>query len=153
MSRSKLVGILGGCALILGSVTVALAVDIPADKEKITINKIEGKKGEVQFPHKKHATEIKIDGKNIACKRCHHTLAADAPKDLKEIKACTECHVKAGAALKKVGDKEAPAFSNEKMSQKSVLFHKVCRACHKEHKDQVKDKKIASCKNCHPKKK
>lgn len=144
-----------GAAVILISGLV-LAAEIPASKDTITLNLIEGKKGPVEFPHKKHVTEFKKKGgAAIVCKDCHHTLKSD-----KEMpKPCQECHVKVGEAEKTIDGKKAPplavAKSDGKIEQKSVIFHKTCLdGCHKEMKDEVKKKdgkNITACKTCHNK--
>lgn len=143
MSRSKLVGILGGVALMVGMASVAYAIDPP--KDDVKINYVDGKKGEVVF---KHATHLAADfkGGKLECNKCHHTLKGTAPTDEDKIQKCGECHVKTGETLKKTGDKEAPAFGT---TMKDVVFHKMCLECHKENKDKVADKKIAGCANCH----
>lgn len=122
-----------------------LIADIPAEKKEISIDHLEGNKGAVKFDHSKHAMEYKVDGKAIACTECHHTAKSDSDKMV----ACSECHSKDGTE-KTVDGKKAPPLGeksssgNVKMS--SVLMHDTCRDCHK----KVKEKKISSCKVCHP---
>ena len=135
----KLTMILAALALTLAGLTAAQA-GIPAGKETIKIDLIPGDKGAVEFPHAKHATELKVDGKALTCKSCHHK----APEDGTGAQACSACHVKPGEALKD----GAPALAevkDGKADRKSVIFHQTCVECHK----KVTEKKISSCKACH----
>lgn len=127
----------------------ALMAGVPKGKETLKIDMIPGKKGAVEFPHAKHVDEFKgKGGVKIECKNCHHTATSD-----KDVKKCSDCHVKPGETLKKIGDKEAPALatmkSPDKADTKTIIFHKRCKdGCHKELKGE-NPKKLTSCKLCH----
>jgi hypothetical protein len=145
----KTTRLLAAMAAAVGLLTVSALVvaGVPADKAEIKIDQIEGKKGAVAFPHKKHAEEYKkADGKEIACSDCHHTSKADGS----DVAACSSCHVKEGAAQKEHGGKKAPFVATTKdgkVDQKSIVFHKTCIDCHKSMK--AAGKSIHSCKTCH----
>ncbi len=98
-----------------------------------------------QFPHAKHQEAF-------GCGDCHHGMAEDGTQvpyseDL-EIKQCWECHTGDTLAGKKDGKLKLDTIKG--------AGHGNCLACHKEmaKKDPaLKEKKIASCSTCHPKKK
>ena len=141
-------GACAGTLLVSGMVLAG----VPKGKEKITIDRIAGKKGAVTFEHAKHADEFKdAAGGKMVCKTCHHTLDKDVPADASAAKACNDCHVKDGEAKKKTGDKEAPVLATMKgdaADMKSVIFHKTCLDnCHKKQADKEKGK----CTTCHAK--
>jgi len=114
--------------------------DAAEPKEAFTIDFLQNKKAPVEFPHKKHFDEIKIDEKSIACKECHHTLKPDE----KTPKACKECHVK-GADTEIEGLGTAPNPLKNEKGTKNIL-HDKCVKCHKK-----QDKGPKKCNECHPK--
>lgn len=141
MTKSKTILVTVVLGVILGFSLSALAEDVPAGKEVIKIDRIPGKKGAVEFPHAKHASENKIE-----CKKCHHQREGTAaPKN------CAECHVKDGEAQKEYKGKKAPFFASApdgKVDTGSVIFHKLCKDCHKGKTNAAGDK-IDKCKTCH----
>lgn len=84
------------------------------------------------FPHAKHQ-------ETLTCADCHHGKDADGKKveytEGMKIEKCESCHNKAAGMPKKLTTFKEAA-------------HKNCKGCHKE-----KDKKLAKCDVCHPKKK
>ncbi len=96
-----------------------------------TIDKAKKPKPAV-FPHAKHQEEL-------TCGTCHHSKDADGNKidyvDGQKIEKCELCHNKAAGMPKKIN-----SFKN--------AAHVKCKGCHKS-----KDKKLAKCSVCHPKKK
>lgn len=121
-----------------------------SNEPNITINHIDGDKGEVLFSHEKHQKEFKVEQKEILCVTCHHTEKAQ-----KEIKTCIECHVISGQE-KIITDVTAPKVSQKndegKVAANSVLYHKICRECHGKVKNNTKGESITACSICHPKK-
>jgi Zn finger protein HypA/HybF involved in hydrogenase expression len=125
----------------------ALVAGIPEDKKEITIDQLDGGKGAAKFLHEKHATQYKVDGKEISCKDCHHTSKTE-----EEAKSCSECHVAEGEAQKEFDGKKAPFFGkkvNDKYKTADILMHGLCLECHKKVKVDSEGKKITSCKQCH----
>ena len=129
---------------------------VPAKAAELMIDVIPGKKGAVKFAHAKHAGTYKdAKGKVLTCKTCHHTLKTATPADPKKVQKCSECHVKPGQPLKKVGSKDAPALAamkGAKLDKNSVIFHATCVKCHKavvKVNEAAKTKKIDKCKGCH----
>jgi hypothetical protein len=142
--KKLLVALVGG-VMLFGSAVVFAGV--PKGKEVLNLTLIDGKKKEpVVFNHAKHNTEYKKKGgAAIECKDCHHTATSD-----KDVKKCTDCHVKVGETPKKIDGKDAAALADEKFSTKSIIFHTKCKdGCHKDMKDE--GKKITACKTCHAK--
>ena len=84
------------------------------------------------FPHAKHQEKLK-------CGECHHSKGADGKQvayvEGQKIEKCESCHNKAAGMPKKIN-----TFKN--------AAHVNCKGCHK-----AKDKKLAKCTVCHPKKK
>ncbi len=149
---NKLVWISGLALALVAVAGLVSALDIPKNKEDIKLSYIDGKKGDVKFPHKKHATEFKVGDKAIACKTCHHTLKGE-PKTVKDVQKCSACHVAEGTAQKEHGGKKAPFFATkkgDKYDQKTVIFHDACKKCHTK-VGKVGDKNIKACKTCHQK--
>ena len=92
------------------------------------------------------------------CKNCHHTLAVDKP-NVKDVKACTSCHVAEGTPQKVIDGKKASFLGvhkkDGKWDDKSILLHKTCRTCHTSLKEARKAKglpAIQGCPTCHKKK-
>ncbi len=139
-------------ALIMISMTLLFMANVPKDKEKITIDHLEGDKGAVEFDHATHSEKAKnADGQALKCMDCHHTSKeADKAED---IQACSECHMAAGQEAKKVDDKEAPVLGvkkdESKFDQKKVLYHGLCLDCHKKVEKNAEGNSIKSCKVCH----
>ena len=155
MQSLRTMFIVGVVAAALGSAALVFA-GVPAKSATLKIDAIPGKKGAVKFAHAKHADAYKdAKGKAISCKTCHHTLKTATPAKPGAVKKCSECHVKPGVALKKVGGKDAPALAamkGDKVDKKSVLFHTSCNKCHKavvKVNAEAKTKKIDKCKGCH----
>lgn len=150
MNKRMLLVLSTAAFLLVGG--LALAGGDKNGPETATIDKIEGDKGKVEFPHRKHQTDNKLaDGKKIECVNCHHTA-----KDGAKPQACGTCHVAEGQAQKEHNGKKAPFFatmkSPGKADMKSVIFHKVCLDCHKaQAKADAKFKPLAKCTNCHKK--
>jgi len=121
--------------------------------ETATIDKIEGKKGAVEFAHKKHAKEYKTaDGKAIECVTCHHTSKKGG-----KVEACDNCHVTEGQPQKEHDGEKAPFVAvkkGDKVDVKSIIYHQNCLdGCHKKlAKADDKFKELGKCTNCHPKK-
>ena len=84
------------------------------------------------FPHAKHQERLK-------CGECHHSKGADGKQvayvEGQKNEKCESCHNKAAGMPKKLETFKKAAHAN-------------CKACHK-----AKDKKLAKCTVCHPKKK
>ncbi|HIP83199.1 MAG TPA: class III cytochrome c [Desulfocapsa sulfexigens] len=84
------------------------------------------------FNHARHQETIK-------CGDCHHAKDADGKKvdyvEGQKIEKCESCHNKTAGMPKKLTTFKEAA-------------HASCKACHK-----AKDKKLAKCTVCHPKKK
>jgi len=84
------------------------------------------------FPHGKHQEKLK-------CADCHHSASADGKQvayvEGQEIHKCEKCHNKGTKMPKKLSTFKGAAHAN-------------CKSCHKK-----KDKKLAKCTVCHPKKK
>lgn len=106
-------------------------------------------KGIVQFTHKKHNDEFKLN-----CGECHHNDKAEPLKDLKMgdgVQGCIECHSKPGKAPK---PKEGETLSkSDALAYHVEALHENCIGCHKDH-NQKNNTKAApvTCGNCHPKK-
>jgi hypothetical protein len=111
-------------------------------------------KGIVEFPHKKHSTELKLK-----CGACHHD-DKNTPLDLKEgdnVESCISCHKIPGrltkekkAELKTVTDKKVKL--SEKLKFHAEAMHKNCTGCHKTHNKKTKTKAAPTvCTKCHPK--
>ena len=153
MFKTNKLALIGGLVLAIVAVAgLVSALDIPKGKEEIKLSYIDGKKGDVKFPHKKHATEFKVGDKAIACKTCHHTLKGE-PKTAGDIQKCGACHVAAGTEQKETGGKKAPFLATKKgdsYDKKSVIFHNVCLKCH-EKVGKVGEKNLKACKTCHSK--
>ena len=140
---SKVMRLVLAASLVVAAAT-AWAAGVPAGKEVIKIDLIKGKKGAVDFPHAKHATEYKKGGKAIACADCHHKAKDDA-----SVKACGSCHAAPGAAMKDKAPNLA-TMKGDKADTKSVIFHPTCKdGCHKEVKKGSSGAKLTSCKTCH----
>ena len=145
--------VVGSAAVVMLAGGIAVGGADKDGPETATIDKIEGKQGAVEFPHKKHAKEIKTaDGKAIECVTCHHTAKGGG-----KAQACGTCHVADGQAQKEHDGKKAPFFATMKgpgkPDIKSVIFHKTCLdGCHKKQaKADPKFKPLAKCDNCHKK--
>ncbi len=86
----------------------------------------------VVFPHAKHQERLK-------CGECHHSKGADGKQvayvEGQKNEKCESCHNKAAGMPKKLETFKKAAHVN-------------CKGCHK-----AKDKKLAKCTVCHPKKK
>ncbi len=84
------------------------------------------------FPHAKHQ-------ETLTCGDCHHSKDADGKKvdyvEGQKIEKCESCHNKAAGMPKKLTTFKEAAHAN-------------CKTCHK-----AKDKALAKCTVCHPKKK
>ncbi|MCF8056595.1 MAG: cytochrome c family protein [Desulfocapsa sp.] len=84
-----------------------------------------------QFPHAKHQETLK-------CAECHHSKGADGKQvayvEDQKIEKCESCHNKAAGMPKEVATFKDAAHAN-------------CKECHK-----AKDKALAKCTVCHPKK-
>ncbi len=99
------------------------------------------KKGIVDFSHKKHIDEYKLN-----CGECHHDKDNKPLNDLKigdNVDNCIVCHAKTGKVNKK-----------EKLKYHAEAIHKNCKVCHKAYNKKNKTKAApTSCNKCHPKKK
>jgi len=107
--------------LIAVSATFVMIGMLSAQSDVLTLK---SKKGDITFPHKKHADAFK-------CVDCHHKMKAGE----KTPKPCKECHKKGEAvsAMKAFHSKESA---------------NSCRGCHEK---QGKGPKYTPCKNCHKK--
>jgi len=104
----------------------------PADMTlESTIDKAKKAKPAI-FPHAKHQEKL-------TCGDCHHSKDADGKQvayvDGQKIEKCESCHNKAAGMPKKLTTFKEAGHAN-------------CKTCHK-----AKDKKLAKCTVCHPKKK
>ena len=96
----------------------------------------------VQFPHKKHVSDLKL-----SCGACHHDKD-NKPLDLKpgdDVQRCVECHT---------------MIKKDKENRKNIMvlenaMHGKCVACHKETNKKAGDEKglkgpaPATCGKCH----
>ena len=105
------------------------------------------KKSLVEFSHKKHAEDYKVD-----CGTCHHD---DKGQPLKlavrdDVKECTECHKPGKAPKKEVTKLKADKVAKKKLQNEYMYgaMHSQCIDCHKAEK-----KGPTKCAECHPKKK
>ena len=88
----------------------------------------EHKKGICEFPHKKHAGELKLE-----CGQCHHDDkgAALELKEGDDVQACIDCHKKPGEKPK---GKDAPQLTPEQeLEYHAEAMHDKCKDCQKEH--------------------
>ncbi len=96
-----------------------------------TIDKAKKAKPAV-FPHAKHQ-------ETLTCGDCHHSKDADGKQiayvEGQKVEKCESCHNKAAGMPKKLTTFKEAAHAN-------------CKGCHKK-----KDKALAKCTVCHPKKK
>ena len=141
-------------AAAVASAPAARAAQVPAGKEVMVLSHIPGKLGPVRFTHADHATRYKRpDGKQIRCKDCHHTLAAEEPSEPFPDMRCTLCHVPMGQPEKEYAGKPARSLASLKpdgaIDLRTVLFHDQCRGCHL--KIPAETLNLATCKVCHPK--
>ena len=86
---------------------------------------LKAKNGNITFPHKKHAEEMKLP-----CVTCHHGLKEGTVPD----KKCNDCH---GV------DAKAPKAQD--------AFHKTCQGCHKTENEKNAKKAPTKCTECHNK--
>lgn len=86
------------------------------------------------FPHAKHQ-------ETLACAECHHSKGDDGKQvaytEGMKIEKCESCHNKAAGMPEEL-----------KISTFKDAAHANCKECHK-----AKDKELAKCDVCHPKKK
>ncbi len=101
----------------------ALIVFAREAPEECMLDKVKDKLPPVQFKHKKHAEEIKVE-----CAACHH-------KEPENASSCYSCHKK---------EKEGDAIKAKE------AFHKLCLECHKEEKDKDTSPPV-KCMECHKK--
>jgi len=110
-------------AAFLAAFGLAIAASAP---DTVSLDKVKDKMAPVAFPHKKHATDLKIE-----CKTCHHK-DADASKAAQR---CYDCH---------------KAASADKTPDAKTAFHTRCIGCHKE-KLASNPKAPTKCVECHKK--
>jgi hypothetical protein len=106
-------------------------------------------KGIVEFTHKKHIVDYKIN-----CGECHHDANGKPLTNLKEgdnVQPCYECHKKPGLAPK---GKDAPKLTpKQKLEYQAEALHENCIGCHKAYNKEHGTKNApTSCAKCHPKK-
>ena len=91
------------------------------------------KKPAVEFHHKKHSEDYKL-----GCTECHHmyTDGKNTWKEGDEVKKCIACH--------------DPEKKDGKVDKLQNAFHKNCKNCHKEKKDDEKAP-FKKCTGCHKK--
>jgi len=125
-----------GTALVVGLcfAGASIATDDSGPAEMVlesTIDKAKKSKPAI-FNHAKHKETLK-------CGDCHHSKGADGKKidyvEGQKVEKCESCHNKA-------------AGMPPKLTTFKEAAHASCKACHK-----AKDKNLAKCKVCHPKKK
>ena len=106
-----------------GEVAAVFKIDNTATFGKLT-------KSPVEFTHKKHAVDHKIQ-----CTECHHVFKdkKNVWKEGDKVQKCAECH-------------KSPKQNEGEMLSLYNAFHKNCRDCHKEAK-----KGPTKCDECHPK--
>lgn len=129
--------------VLCGSVISTFASD-PGPADIIMEDSTSSKPKPAVFPHKMHQDAF-------SCDACHHGMDDDgkvvAYTDGMEIQKCAACH----------NDKVLPGKMKDKLKLDTLkgAGHGNCLECHKEmaKKDPaLKEKKIASCSTCHPKK-
>jgi hypothetical protein len=126
-----------GAIGVLGT-TLALAATAQNPPDKVTIDACKSKKPPVEFNHKKHTDELKIE-----CGSCHHTQKDLEAGSAVEVKRCTECHADPEKA-------ETPSCNSS--SHKKNNFHIQCLGCHKETAKKDPSKKdLKKCGTCHKK--
>ena len=107
--------VIAAVALTVFAAGTAMAADII----------LPAKNGNITFPHKKHAEEMKVP-----CATCHHGLKEGTMPD----KKCNDCH---GV------DAKAPKAQD--------AFHKTCQGCHKTENEKNAKKAPVKCTECHKK--
>lgn len=142
-----------GVALIFSSPGLYAGTKVDDVIKMETKEYAEHTKGIVEFSHKKHAEDYKLN-----CGECHHD-ATGKPLTLKmgdDVQRCVECH------------KETEKIKGEKIGKKEKIIkyheeaiHANCIDCHKTHNISLNDPTDpkgtkgpapASCAKCHPKK-
>jgi hypothetical protein len=144
--------VVAGMAVLFASTGIYAGTKVADTFKMDTKEYAKHKKGLVEFTHKKHAEDYKLD-----CGVCHHD---DKGKALKlkmgdDVQRCVDCHTE---TQKVKGEKLKKKDKIKKYQQDAV--HANCITCHKDHNKSLKDPKDpkgtkgpapASCKKCHPK--
>ena len=104
-------------------------------------------KGIVEFQHKKHAENRKLE-----CGACHHDDKGK-PLTLKagdNVAQCITCHKIAGEKPK---GQDAPKLTPaEQLKYHAEAMHKNCKTCHTEYNKKNNTKAApTTCTGCHPK--
>lgn len=135
-TRARALWIVGVAAVVLlASIGMALAQDIPKGKETIVLPG--GPFGKVTLEHKKHATEL-----GVKCETCHHPSKPEKALSSPQ-QACKDCHTRTVTAPMK--------------TNLVAAFHKnatatagLCVDCHKQ--ELAKGKAVPQkCQDCHKK--
>lgn len=132
-------------ALLVLAVTLVVVAADQQPPESVTIKAgiwPSPTKAAVQYPHKKHAEEMKI-----ACTECHH-LMKDGKNVWKQgdpVKKCETCHTEPTIE----GEKNLSP-DQQKINLK-LAYHENCQGCHKAEKKNKPDTKAPIvCTGCHP---
>ncbi|QJB56477.1 cytochrome c3 family protein [Pseudodesulfovibrio sp. zrk46] len=137
MKKSLMISLMVAALVCVFALPAVIAGNAPADTMVLKAPAgAKMTKAPVDFTHKKHAEDYKID-----CMVCHHKAT-----DKNAITGCSVegCHADASKAAKK----DPKGFYQAWHSKKSDAS---CVACHKKEKKAGKKVPVA-CKECHPKK-
>lgn len=99
-------------------------------------------KAPVEFSHKKHNEEYKIE-----CAHCHHKFEGgkNVWKQGDAVQKCDACHTEPTIQ----GENKLPP-DQQKLNLK-LAFHKDCQGCHQKlKKDKPDTKAPVTCTGCHP---
>jgi len=138
MKKSLMISLMVAALVCVFALPAVIAGNAPADTMVLKAPEgVKMTKAAVDFTHKKHAEDYKID-----CMVCHHKAES---KDA--ITGCSVegCHTDASKAAKK----DPKGFYQAWHSKKAPAS---CLGCHKAEKKAGKKDIPVSCKSCHPKK-
>jgi hypothetical protein len=122
-------------AVLLASMGIVLAQDIPKDKAVIVLPG--GPFGKVTFEHKKHAESY-----GAKCETCHHPSKPEKPLE-RPNQACRDCHTRSVAAPMKTNLVAA-------YHRNATAVGGTCIDCHK--LEKPKGKAVPEkCQDCHVK--
>jgi hypothetical protein len=141
--------------LVVAAATLCLparAAEVPPGKERMTLSRVPGKLGPVEFRHADHAARYRRpDGSAIRCRDCHHNLEADDPAPPWPELRCSACHAGLGSPERVIDGKRARVLATLKpdgaIDHRSILFHDSCRGCHL--KTRRGDFHLGGCRVCH----
>lgn len=131
----KKIALIAVSAVILAAATNYLAFAKQQTQEKVIIDVIKKTKGAVEFAHKRHAEEYKIE-----CMDCHHTF-----RDDRDFQACPDCHFPTKANyVYTVGI--SPPIKLDPEGKKNIYHTRCNEECHSEKRAGSSPKK---CNECH----